>query len=134
MKSDEILILLKEVFDKFDIVEKTYDKYNVTYSSFYIKRYIPKFKSKFAIGIVKQLSVGTTTFEGVWEVSLSFTNESFIFKVEDGFEKQSLEIMKDWYEEYRELSESRDLLITKYTKIKKNFKEELRDYQLNKLL
>jgi hypothetical protein len=134
MKSDEILILLKEVFNNFDIVEKTYDKYNVTYSSFYIKRYIPKFKSKFSIGIVKQLSVGTTIFEGVWEVSLSFTNETFIFKVEMGFEKQSLEIMKDWYEEYRELSESRNLLMTKYNRIKKNFKEELRDYQLNKLL
>jgi hypothetical protein len=42
--------------------------------------------------------------------------------------------MKDWYEEYRELSESRNLLMTKYNRIKKNFKEELRDYQLNKLL
>lgn len=134
MKSDEISILLKEVFDNFDIVEKTYDKYNVTYPSFYIKRYIPKFKSKFTIGLVKQVLVGTTTFEGVWEVSLSFTNQTFIFKVEMGFEKQSLEIVKDWYDEYYKLSESINLLMTKYNRIRKNFKEELRDYQLNKLL
>ena len=134
MSEEEFLEILTDVFHEFDVVEKTYDKYNVTYSSFYIKRYIPKLKSKFAIGIVKQVLVGTTTFEGVWEVSLSFTNETFFFKVEKGFEKQSLDIVKEWYFEYEALSVKNNELLNKYNRIRNNFKEELRDYQLNKLL
>ena len=134
MKSDEILILLKEVFDDYDIVKNDYKKFNLTFDHFYIKRYIPRFKSKFAIGEVKQLLVGTTVIEDTWEVVLSTVNQSFVFKIEGGFERQSLEIIKDWYEEYKKIDDARNLLMSKYIRIRKDFKEELREHQLNKLL
>ncbi len=134
MKSDEILILLKEVFFDHDIVESNYKKFNLTFDRFYIKRYIPKFKSKLSIAEVKQLLVGTTVIEDTWEVGLSTINQSFVFRIENGFERQSLEIIKDWYEEYKKIDDARNLLMRKYSRIRKNFKEELRDYQLNKLV
>jgi len=134
MKSDEILILLKEVFEEHDIVESNYKKFNLTFDRFYIKRYIPKFKSKLSIGEVKQLLIGTTLIEDTWEVILSTVNQSFVFKIERGFERQSLEIIKDWYDEYKKIDDSRNLLMSKYSRIRKNFKEELREHQLNKLL
>lgn len=134
MKSDEILILLKEVFFDHDIVESNYKKFNLTFDRFYIKRYIPKFKSKLSIAEVKQLLVGTTVVEDTWEVDLSTINQSFVFRIENGFERQSLEIIKDWYEEYKKIDDARNLLMRKYSRIRKNFKEELRDYQLNKLV
>jgi hypothetical protein len=134
MKSDEILILLKEVFVDHDIVENNYKKFNLTFDRFYIKRYIPKFKSKLSIAEVKQLLVGTTVIEDTWEVDLSTINQSFVFRIENGFERQSLEIIKDWYEEYKKIDDARNLLMRKYSRIRKNFKEELRDYQLNKLV
>jgi len=73
-------------------------------------------------------------FEDIWEIVFSFTNKSFSFRIEKDFERQSLEIMKEWYFEYEALSVKNNELLSKYNRIKNNFKEELRDYQLNKLL
>jgi hypothetical protein len=61
-------------------------------------------------------------------------NRSFSFRIEKDFERQSLEIMKEWYFEYEALSVKNNELLSKYSRIKNNFKEELRDHQLNKLL
>ncbi len=134
MKSDEILILLKEIFGDHEIVEGHYKKYNISYPVFYIRRNIPKFKSKLKIGELKQLVVGTTTFENCWELVFFFHTQDFTFRIESEFEKQSLEIIKDWYDEYRKVTDAKNILMAKYSRIRKNFKEELRDHQLNKLL
>jgi hypothetical protein len=134
MKSDEILILLKEIFGDHEIVEGHYKKYNISHPIFYLKRNISKFKSKLKIGELKQLVVGTTTFENCWELVFFFHNQDFTFRIESEFERQSLEIIKDWYDEYRKVTDAKNILMTKYSRIRKNFKEELRDHQLNKLL
>ena len=134
MSEEEFLEILTDVFHEFEIKSSSYSKYNKDYTKFYIKKLVPRFKGKFSIAVVSQLLLGTTLFEDVWEIVFSFTNKSFSFRIEKDFERQSLEIMKEWYFEYEALSVKNNELLSKYSRIKNNFKEELRDHQLNKLL
>ena len=134
MSEKEFLEILTDVFHEFEIKSSSYSKYNKDYTKFYIKKLVPRFKGKFSIAVVSQLLLGTTLFEDVWEIVFSFTNKSFTFRIEKDFERQSLEIVKEWSFEYEALSVKNNELLSKYNRIKNNFKEELRDYQLNKLL
>ena len=134
MSEKEFLEILTDVFHEFEIKSSSYSKYNKDYTKFYIKKLVPRFKGKFSIAVVSQLLLGTTLFEDVWEIVFTFTDKSFSFRIEKDFERQSLEIMKEWYFEYEALSVKNNELLSKYNRIKNNFKEELRDYQLNKLL
>ena len=134
MSEEEFLEILTDVFHEFEIKSSSYSKYNKDYTKFYIKKLVPRFKGKFRIAVVSQLLLGTTLFEDVWEIVFSFMNQSFSFRIEKDFERQSLEIMKEWYFEYEALSVKNNELLNKYNRIRNNFKEELRDHQLNKLL
>ena len=134
MSEKEFLEILTDVFHEFEIQSSSYSKYGKDYNKFYIKKFVPKLKGKFVISVVNQLLLGTTLFEDVWEIVFTFTDKSFSFRIEKDFERQSLEIMKEWYFEYEALSVKNNELLSKYNRIKNNFKEELRDYQLKKLL
>ena len=134
MSEKEFLEILTDVFHEFEIQSSSYSKYGKDYNKFYIKKLVPRFKGKFSIAVVNQLLLGTTLFEDVWEIVFTFTDKSFSFRIEKDFERQSLEIMKEWYFEYDALSIRSNELLSKYNRIKNNFKEELRDHQLNKLL
>ena len=134
MSEKEFLEILTDVFHEFEIQSSSYSKYGKDYTKFYIKKLVPRFKGKFSIAVVNQLLLGTTIFEDVREIVFTFTDKSFSFKIEKDFERQSLEIAKEWYFEYDALSIRSNELLSKYNRIKNNFKEELRDHQLNKLL
>ena len=134
MSEKEFLEILTDVFHEFEIKSSSYSKYGKDYTKFYIKKLVPRFKGKFSIAVVNQLLLGTTIFEDVREIVFTFTDKSFSFKIEKDFERQSLEIAKEWYFEYDALSIRSNELLSKYNRIKNNFKEELRDHQLNKLL
>lgn len=134
MSEKEFLEILTDVFHEFEIQSSSYSKYGKDYNKFYIKKLVPRFKGKFSIAVVNQLLLGTTIFEDVREIVFTFTDKSFSFKIEKDFERQSLEIAKEWYFEYDALSIRSNELLSKYNRIKNNFKEELRDHQLNKLL
>ena len=134
MSEKEFLEILTDVFHEFEIKSSSYSKYGKDYTKFYIKKLVPRFKGKFSIAVVNQLLLGTTIFEDVREIVFTFTDKSFSFKIEKDFERQSLEIAKEWYFEYEALSVKNNELLNKYNRIRNNFKEELRDHQLNKLL
>ena len=132
MNSVEILDIVKDVFSDYVIEESTWTKYDVTYSRFLIKTWSEKLKSNFKIAEVKNRLVGTVVFENVWVIVFNnYISQEFEFDIKN---KTQLEMIRDWNDEYSKVYQKNNELLSQYNRIKNNFKEELRDYQLKKLL
>ena len=132
MNSVEILDIIKDVFSDYVIEESTWTKYDVTYPRFLIKEWSERLKSNFKIAEVKNRLVGTVVFENVWFIVFNnYLSQEFEFDVKS---KTHLEMIRDWNDEYSKVYQKNNELLSQYNRIKNNFKEELRDYQLKKLL
>lgn len=132
MNSVEILDIIKDVFSDYVIEESTWTKYNVTYSRFLIKTWSEKLKSNFKIAEVKNRLVGTVVFENVWVIVFNnYISQEFEFDIRN---KTHLEMIRDWNDEYSKVYQKNNELLSQYNRIKKDYKSELRDYQLKKLL
>jgi hypothetical protein len=132
MNNVEILDIIKDVFSDYVIEESTWAKYNVTYSRFLIKTWSEKLKSNFKIAEVKNRLVGTVVFENVWVIVFNnYISQDFEFDIES---KGQLEMIRDWNDEYSRVYRENNELLSQYNRIKKDYKSELRDYQLKKLL
>lgn len=132
MTNVEILDIIKDVFSDYVIEESTWTKYNVTYSRFLIKTWSEKLKSNFKIAEVKNRLVGTVVFENVWVIVFNnYISQEFEFDIRN---KTHLEMIRDWNDEYSKVYQKNNELLSQYNRIKKDYKSELRDYQLKKLL
>ena len=132
MNSVEILDIVKDVFSDYVIEESTWTKYNVTYSRFLIKEWNERLKSNFKIAEVKNRLVGTVVFENVWVIVFNnYISQEFEFDIRN---KTHLEMIRDWNDEYSKVYQKNNELLSQYNRIKKDYKSELRDYQLKKLL
>jgi hypothetical protein len=132
MNSVEILDIVKDVFSDYVIEESTWTKYDVTYSRFLIKTWSEKLKSNFKIAEVKNRLVGTVVFENVWVIIFNnYISQDFEFDIRN---KTHLEMIRDWNDEYSKVYQKNNELLSQYNRIKKDYKSELRDYQLKKLL
>lgn len=132
MTNVEILDIIKDVFSDYVIEESTWTKYNVTYSRFLIKTWSEKLKSNFKIAEVKNRLVGTVVFENVWVIIFNnYISQEFEFDIRS---KTHLEMIRDWNDEYSKVYQKNNELLSQYNRIKKDYKSELRDYQLKKLL
>lgn len=132
MTNVEILDIIKDVFSDYVIEESTWTKYNVTYSRFLIKTWSEKLKSNFKIAEVKNRLVGTVVFENVWVIIFNnYISQEFEFDIRN---KTHLEMIRDWNDEYWRVYQKNNELLSQYNRIKKDYKSELRDYQLKKLL
>lgn len=132
MTNVEILDIIKDVFSDYVIEESTWTKYNVTYSRFLIKTWSEKLKSNFKIAEVKNRLVGTVVFENVWVIIFNnYISQEFEFDIRN---KTHLEMIRDWNDEYSKVYQKNNELLSQYNRIKKDYKSELRDYQLKKLL
>ena len=132
MTNVEILDIIKDVFSDYVIEESTWTKYNVTYSRFLIKTWSEKLKSNFKIAEVKNRLVGTVVFENVWVIIFNnYISQEFEFDIRN---KTHLEMIRDWNDEYSKVYQKNNELLSQYGRIKLDYKSELRDYQLKKLL
>lgn len=132
MNSVEILDIIKDVFSDYVIEESTWTKYNTTYQRFVIKTWSEKLKSNFKIAEVKNRLVGTVVFENVWIIVFNnYISQDFEFDIRN---KTHLEMIRDWNDEYSKVYQKNNELLSQYNRIKKDYKSELRDYQLKKLL
>ena len=132
MTNVEILDIIKDVFSDYVIEESTWSKYDVTYPRFLIKEWSERLKSNFKIAEVKNRLVGTVVFENVWVIVFNnYISQDFEFDIES---KSQLEMIRDWNNEYSRVYRENNELLSQYNRIKKDYKSELRDYQLKKLL
>jgi len=132
MNSVEILDIVKDVFSDYVIEESTWSKYAVTYPRFVIKTWSERLNTSFTMAEVKNLLVGTVVFENVWVIVFNnYISQEFEFDIKN---KTQLEMIRDWNDEYSKVYQKNNELLSQYNRIKNNFKEELRDYQLKKLL
>ena len=132
MNNVQILDIIKDVFSDYVIEESTWSKYNTTYQRFFIKTWSEKLKSNFKIAEVKNRLVGTVVFENVWVIVFNnYISQDFEFDIES---KSQLEMIRDWNNEYSRVYRENNELLSQYNRIKKDYKSELRDYQLKKLL
>lgn len=132
MNSVEILDIIKDVFSDYVIEESTWTKYDVTYPRFLIKEWSERLKYNFKIAEVKNRLVGTVVFENVWFIVFNnYLSQEFEFDIKS---KTHLEMIRDWNDEYSKVYQKNNELLSQYNRIKKDYKSELRDHQLNKLL
>ena len=132
MNSVEILDIIKDVFSDYVIEESTWTKYDVTYPRFLIKEWSERLKYNFKIAEVKNRLVGTVVFENVWFIVFNnYLSQEFEFDIKS---KTHLEMIRDWNDEYSKVYQKNNELLSQYNRIKKDYKSELRDYQLKKLL
>ena len=132
MNSIEILDIIKDVFSDYVIEESTWSKYGVTYPRFVIKTWSERLNTSFTMAEIKNLLVGTSVFEKAWVIVFKrYTTQKFEFDIES---KSQLEMIRDWNNEYSRVYRENNELLSQYNRIKKDYKSELRDYQLKKLL
>ena len=132
MNSIEILDIIKDVFSDYVIEESTWSKYDVTYPRFLIKTWSERLNTSFTMAEVKNLLVGTSVFEKDWVIVFKqYISRDFEFDIES---KGQLEMIRDWNDEYSKVYQKNNELLSQYNRIKKDYKSELRDYQLKKLL
>lgn len=132
MNSVEILDIIKDVFSDYVIEESTWTKYNVTYPRFVIKTWSERLNTSFTMAEIKNLLVGTVVFEKAWVIVFKqYISRDFEFDIES---KSQLEMIRDWNNEYSRVYRENNELLSQYNRIKKDYKSELRDYQLKKLL
>lgn len=132
MNSVEILDIVKDVFHDYVIEESTWSKYDVTYPRFHIKTWSEKLNTSFTMAEVKNLLVGTSVFDKTWIIVFKgYISRDFEFEIES---RSHLEMIRDWNDEYSVVYQKNNDLLSQYNRIKKDYKSELRDYQLKKLL
>lgn len=132
MNSIEILDIVKDVFSDYVIEESTWSKYDVTYPRFLIKTWSERLNTSFTMAEVKNLLVGTSVFEKDWVIVFKqYISRDFEFDIES---RSHLEMIRDWNNEYWRVYLKNNELLSQYNRIKKDYKSELRDYQLKKLL
>ena len=132
MNSIEILDIVKDVFSDYVIEESTWSKYGVTYPRFLIKTWSERLNTSFTMAEVKNLLVGSVVFEKAWVIVFKqYISRDFEFNIES---KGQLEMIRDWNDEYWRVYQKNNELLSQYGRIKLDYKSELRDYQLKKLL
>jgi hypothetical protein len=134
MTEDEVFDIIKDVYfeENFEINKAKYaflGKPN--YTSFRIKKYNNKFKGFYTHVRIQNKVLGNQILNDHWVViGCNISNEYEI----DFDSVLSLQMFKDWFDELLEAEKKVDHLKSRFNKMKRNFKSELRDYQLKKLL
>ena len=134
MTEDEIFYIIKEVYSEKNFeIDKTKFSFlgKPNYTSFRVKKYSDKFKNFYTHIKVQNKVIGNKIIDDHWVVIGS--NLSSEYEI-DFNSVLSLQMFKEWFDELLEAEKKTIELKTQFNKMKRDFKSELRDYQLKKLL
>jgi hypothetical protein len=135
LDTNEMSIILNDVFDADNIKFEYYKKYDLDRPRFKIFRYSEKLSKKVPIATVETFVIGTIFFDGSWLIDLSgFSGFEYEFKVEAGYERDYIEMISDFIDEIFVVKEANSRVFSKYSNIKRSPKIELREFKLNKIL